>query len=141
VSGDHLALRQVVRSGRAFPVSGRLSPIPGSARSLNLTPVTGPNQFTNTPGQVAFTPDGSALLVTTKANGNNSDGALTALGNTGTNAGTVDATSAAQGRFLYVQTGGAGVVDEYAVGAGGSLTTIGSVTVAGAVGGEGIAAS
>lgn len=264
VYGDHLALRQVVSSGGAFPVSltvhgdhvyvlnalgagsvfgyrvagGRLSPIPGSARSLNLTPVTGPNQFTNTPGQVAFTPDGSALLVTTKANGNDidvfsvgrngrlssapvvnsepgavpfaisfgrtgdvliaeagpnalatfalsgggvlaqldialtgqsatcwvaragryfftsnagsasvsgytvgSDGTLTALGNTGTNAGTVDAASAAQGRFLYVQTGGVGVVDEFAVGAGGSLTGTGSVTVAGAVGGEGIAAS
>jgi 6-phosphogluconolactonase (cycloisomerase 2 family) len=264
VDGDRLALRQVVWSGGTFPVSvsvhgnyvyvlnalgggsvygyrvdgGRLSPMRGSARALNLTPVTGPNQFTNTPGQVAFTPDGSALLVTTKANGNDidvfsvgrdgrlsaapvvnsepgavpfaisfgrtgdvliaeagpsalatfalsgggaatqldialtgqsatcwvaragryfftsnagsasvsgytvgSDGSLTALGNTGTNAGTVDAVSAAQGRFLYVQTGGAGVVDEYAVGAGGSLTGIGSVTVAGAVGGEGIAAS
>jgi len=264
VYGDHLALRQVVWSGGTFPVSltvhgdyvyvlnalgagsvygyrvdgGRLSPIRGSARGLNLTPVTGPNQFTNTPGQVAFTPDGSALLVTTKMNGNNidvfsvgrggqlssspvvnsepgavpfaisfgrhadvliaeagpsalatfalssdgvltqldvaltgqsatcwvaragryfftsnagsasvsgyavgSDGSLTALGNTGTNAGTVDAASAAHGRFLYVQTGGAGVVDEFTVGAGGSLTEIGSVTVAGAVGGEGIAAS
>jgi 6-phosphogluconolactonase (cycloisomerase 2 family) len=264
VYGDHLALRQVVWSGGTFPVSvtvhgdyvyvlnalgagsvygyrvdgGRLSPIPGSARGLNLTPVTGPNQFTNTPGQVAFTPDGSALIVTTKMNGNDidvfsvgrggqlssspvvnsesgtvpfaisfdrhgrvliaeagpsalatfalsaggvltqldsaltgqaatcwvaragryfftsnagsasvsgytagPDGTLTALGNTGTNAGTVDATSAAHGRFLYVQTGGAGIVDEYTVGSGGALTEIGSVTVAGAVGGEGIAAS
>jgi 6-phosphogluconolactonase (cycloisomerase 2 family) len=264
VYGDHLALRQVVWSGGTFPVSltahgdyvyvlnadgsgsvygyrvdgGRLSPIPGSARELNLTPVTGASQFTNTPGQVAFTPDGSALLVTTKMNGNDidvfsvgrdgrlsrspvvnsepgavpfaisfgrpgdvliaeagpsalatfalsgggvltqldvaltgqsatcwvaragryfftsnagsasvsgyaagSDGSLTALGNTGTDAGTVDAASAAHGRFLYVQTGGAGVVDEYTVGGGGSLTEIGSVTVVGAVGGEGIAAS
>ncbi len=99
VSGDRLALRQVVWSGGTFPVSvtvhgdyvyvlnalgsgsvygyrvsgGQLSPIPGSSRSLNLTPVTGPNQYTNTPGQVAFTPDGSALIVTTKANGNDID--------------------------------------------------------------------
>jgi hypothetical protein len=32
-------------------------------------------------------------------------------------------------------------VDEYRTGAGGSLTEIGSVTVAGAVGGEGIVAA
>ena len=264
--GDQLALRQVVSSGGTFPVSltvhgdyvyvlnaldggsvygyrvdgGQLSPIPGSGRGLNLTPVTGPSQFTNTPGQVAFTPDGSALIVTTKMNGDDIDvfpvghggvlssvpvvnsepgtvpfainfgrhgdvliaeagpnalatfalsagvltqlnvadtgqsatcwvaragryfyasnagsgsvsgyatgfgGSLSALGNTATDAGTVDAAAAAHGRFLYVQAGKAGkagIVDEFAVGAGGSLTGIGSVTVAGAVGGEGIASS
>jgi 6-phosphogluconolactonase (cycloisomerase 2 family) len=99
VYGDQLALRQVVSSGGTFPASisvhgdyvyvlnalgsgsvygyqvagGQLSPIPGSERGLNLTPVTGPTQFTNTPGQVAFTPDGSALIVTTKMNGNDID--------------------------------------------------------------------
>jgi hypothetical protein len=65
---------------------------------------------------------------------------LTAGGNTATDAGTVDATAAGHGQFLYVQTGKSGIVDEYAVGAGGALTPIGSVTVAGAVGGEGITA-
>ena len=96
--GDRLALRQVVSSGGTFPVSvtvhgnyvyvlnaldggsvygyrvsdGRLSPIPGSLRVLGLNPAATP-QFTNTPGQVAFTPDGSALLVPTKANGNDVD--------------------------------------------------------------------
>jgi 6-phosphogluconolactonase (cycloisomerase 2 family) len=70
-----------------------------------------------------------------------SSGGLTGLGNTTTNAGTVDAAAAGHGRFLYVQTGGSGIVDEYAVGAGGALSPIGSVTVAGAVGGEGIAAA
>jgi len=65
-------------------------------------------------------------------------GQLGALGNTKTDAGTVDA-SATHG-FLYVQTGGAGIVDEFAVGSGGALSPIGSVTVAGAVGGEGIVA-
>jgi len=40
-----------------------------------------------------------------------------------------------------VQTGGNGIVDEFAVGTGGSLAKIGSVTVPGAVGGEGIVAS
>jgi hypothetical protein len=40
-----------------------------------------------------------------------------------------------------VQGGAAGVVDEFAVHADGSLTQIGSVTVPGAVAGEGIATS
>jgi len=259
VRGDRLELRQVVWAGGAFPVSvavygnhayvldalgggalygyrianGHLSPIPGSRRGLGLDPTATP-QFTNTPGQVAFTPDGSALLVTTKMNGNDVDvfavrpdgrlsaspvvnpepgtvpfaitfdryghvlvaeagpnalatfalsggtltplavadtgqmatcwvaragryfyvsnagsgsvsgyaaggsGSLTALGNTKTGAGTVDA-AAADG-FLYVQTGAAGIVDEFAVGAGGALTSLGSVTVAGSAGGEGIVA-
>lgn len=54
---------------------------------------------------------------------------------------TVDAASTPYGEFLYVQAGGPGAVDEFAVGHGGSLTKIGSVTVAGAAGGEGIVAS
>ena len=98
VSGDRLALRQVLGSGGSFPVSvavhgdvvyvlnalggGRvqgyrvfgsfLVPIPGSGRALGLDPTASP-QFTNTPGQVAFTPDGRQLIVTTKANGNDID--------------------------------------------------------------------
>jgi 6-phosphogluconolactonase (cycloisomerase 2 family) len=97
-SGDRLALRQVAGSGGVFPVSvavrgslvyvlnaldggsvqgfrvafGRLVPIPGSARSLGLNPDASP-QFTNTPGQVAFSPDGTQLIVTTKANGDDID--------------------------------------------------------------------
>ena len=97
VFGDHLALRQVISSGGAFPVSvtaedhtayvlnaeeggsiqgyaivfGHLFFLPGSHRSLDLT--TGkpgePEQFTHTPGQVALSPDGSELIVTTKAAG------------------------------------------------------------------------
>lgn len=260
VFGDRLELRQVVWSGGAFPVSvtvhgnhayvldaldggtlygyrianGHLAPIPGSSRPLGLNPNATP-QFTTTPGQVAFTPDGSRILVTTKANGNDVDvfavrpdgrlsrspvvnsepnavpfaisfdrdghvliaeagpsalaafglsgdgvltplaiadtgqmatcwvaragryfyvsnagsgtvsgyttddgGQLRALGNTKTDAGTVDASAA--GGFLYVQAGAAGIVDEFAVGAGGALTPLGSVTVAGAAGGEGIVA-
>jgi 6-phosphogluconolactonase (cycloisomerase 2 family) len=99
VRGDHLRLRQVLRSGGAFPVGlarsgnliyvvnaagagsikgyavhGRqLEPIARSLRSLHLTPVTGPTQFVNTPGQVSFSPDGRHLLVTTKANGSSID--------------------------------------------------------------------
>jgi hypothetical protein len=68
-----------------------------------------------------------------------SGGSLTALGQTSTDQGTVDSAITPSGRFLYVQTGAGGIVDEFAVGAGGALTEIGTVTVPGAVGGEGIA--
>jgi 6-phosphogluconolactonase (cycloisomerase 2 family) len=67
-------------------------------------------------------------------------GQLSPLGNTTTDAGTTDSASAAHGRFLYVRAGAAGIVDEFAVGARGRLTEIGSVTVANAVGGQGIVA-
>jgi hypothetical protein len=96
--GDKLSLRQVVGSGGTFPVSvathgdvvyvlnalnggsvqgywsffGRLFPIPGSNRPLHLNPTATP-QFVNTPGQVAFSPNGSQLIVTTKANGSDID--------------------------------------------------------------------
>jgi hypothetical protein len=43
------------------------------------------------------------------------------------------------GHYLYVQAGANGNVDEFAV-SGPRLTPIGSVTVPGAAGGEGIAA-
>jgi 6-phosphogluconolactonase (cycloisomerase 2 family) len=95
VDGDRLSLSQVVWSGGDFPVSvtvhgnhayvlnalgggslygyridgGHLAPIAGSYRALNLG-TTAKSQFTATPGQVAFTPDGSRLLVTTKATTN-----------------------------------------------------------------------
>jgi hypothetical protein len=260
--GDHLFLRQTIPSGGVFPVSiavhnglvyvlnaeeggsvagfrafgGRLVPIAGSVRPLGLNPTATP-QFVNTPGQVAFTPTGSQLIVTTKANGSSVDvfgvspsgrlsasptvnslpgavpfavsfdaaghpviseagtdalatfelspsgeltqldalgtgqaatcwvvrsgqyfyasnagsaslsdfqeGAgsqLTLFGQTTTDAGTVDATVPDGGRYLYVQTGGSGIVDEYSIAPSGALSAIGSVTVPGAVGGEGIVA-
>ena len=97
VFGDHLALRQVISSGGTFPVSvtaqrglvyvlnaeeggsiqgyavvfGHLVLVPSLHRALGL-PVVKPGkeeQFTHTPGQVAFSPDGSKLIVTTKAAG------------------------------------------------------------------------
>ena len=39
-------------------------------------------------------------------------------------------------RFLYVQTGRNGIVDEFSVGSNGALTLIGSVTVPGGAGGK-----
>jgi 6-phosphogluconolactonase (cycloisomerase 2 family) len=261
--GDTLSLQQVVYSGGAFPVSvavrgelvyvlnaenganiagfvsafGHLFPLPFSNRNLGLTIPTDTTQFVNTPGQVAFSPSGGQLIVTTKANGSDIDvfgigafglpsaspvvndepgtvpfaiafdgaghlvianantnalatyalfpngtvslidavgtgeaatcwvavagpylyasnagsalesgyessaaGTLTLLGQTATDPGTVDAAATADGQFLYVQTGGNGIVDEFAVNGNGTLTPIGSVTVAGAQGGEGIVA-
>jgi hypothetical protein len=58
-----------------------------------------------------------------------------------TDAGTVDAAATPDGQYLYAQAGANGIVDGYRVSPGGSLTEIGSVTVPGAAGGEGIAAS
>lgn len=264
VRGDHLSLQQVVSSGGVFPVSvtahgpfvyvlngmdggsvqgysswfGRLIPIPGSNRSLGLTipGTTTPTEFKYTPGQVAFSPNGSQLIVTTKLNttdidvfrvgpfGNlspspavnsepatgpfaltfdqaghlvvanvgsgalatytlNADGTvrlidsvathqsatcwvaaagrffytgnagsssetgfsatfagqLTFLGNTPTDPGTITGSATADGRYLYAKTGAKGIVDEFQVNGNGSLTKIGSVTVANAIGGNGIA--
>ncbi len=68
------------------------------------------------------------------------NGQLTLLGQTGTDPGTIDASASWGGQFLYVQTGGTGIVDEFQINANGTLTSIGSVTVVGAVGGEGIVA-
>jgi len=44
-------------------------------------------------------------------------------------------------RIVPAAAGKAGIVDEFAVGAGGALTAIGSVAVPGGAGGEGIAAA
>jgi hypothetical protein len=55
--------------------------------------------------------------------------------------GRSDALRGDHGRNFYVQTGAAGIVDEFGIGEDGALSPIGSVTVHGAVGGEGIAAS
>ena len=262
VAGDGLALSQVLPSGGSFPVSitthgnlvyvlnalnggsvqgyfvlgDHLLPLPGSTRQLGLNPLATP-QFTNTPGQVAFSPDGTKLVVTTKANGSaidvfrvgflgylssspvvnaepgavpfavsfdaagnlvvaeagtnalasfalSSDGTLTPLnttatgkaatcwiardgnyfyasnagsasesvfasgsggslsllGSASTDAGTVDAATTSDGRFLYVQAGGPGNIDGFRVNGDGSLTAVGSVTVPGAAGSEGIVA-
>jgi DNA-binding beta-propeller fold protein YncE len=264
VRGAALSRTQVIGSGGSFPVSVArdgnevfvlnardggsvqgflqvgdfLVRVPRWHRELGLDPTATP-EFTTTPGQVAFTPDGSKLLVTTKGNTSSVDifsmtrsrhlsrtpvvddlpgavpfamafdrrghlllaeagtnalatfavrrnGALrpiaTAatgqaatcwiarvgdrvylsnaasanlsgyrlspaatvaadLGQTATDAGTVDAAASSDHRFLYVQTGAAGIVDEFSVAANGGLRPLGSVTVPDAIGAEGIAAT
>jgi 6-phosphogluconolactonase (cycloisomerase 2 family) len=98
VHGDRLERRQIVGSGGQFPVSvavhdgvvyvlnarsggsvqgfvqlGRfLVRVPAWHRSLGLDPTAAP-EFVNTPGDVAFSPRGDQLIVTTKANGNQID--------------------------------------------------------------------
>jgi hypothetical protein len=61
----------VLNAGGAGVVQGfdatTMHRIPGSARSLHLTPDLVP-EFLNTPGQIGLTPDGRQLVVTTKAN-------------------------------------------------------------------------
>lgn len=262
VDRDRLSLLQTLPSGGSFPVSVAVSgnlayvlnardggsvqalridhrhvqQIADSSRALGLDAAATP-EFTHTPGQVTFTPDGSKLLVTTKANGNQvdvfsvlpsgrlgaatvnplpgsvpfagafdaaghlllteagtntvasftvdpsgtltplaavatgqaatcwittigahayasnagsasltgvlaaADGTLSIVGQTATDHGTVDAAASADQKFLYVQTGAAGIVDEYQVQTDGTLAQVGAVTVPGAVGAEGIAAS
>lgn len=92
VQGDRLRLEDVLPSGGDFPASVAirgnlayvlnsggagtvqgyrvdeqgLAPVAGSARSLGLANTSPPN-FLMSPGQVGFTPDGSKLIVTTKA--------------------------------------------------------------------------
>jgi 6-phosphogluconolactonase (cycloisomerase 2 family) len=93
VHGDQLTRQQVISSGGTFPVSvafhgdlvyvlnargggsvqgyqftsGGLVLIPAWHRSLGLDPSLTP-EFSHTPGQIGFTPDGSKIVVTTKAN-------------------------------------------------------------------------
>lgn len=92
VFGPLLVRQQVLPSGGSFPASiavhddlvyvlnaggegvlqgyqvrrGWLRPLDGSARSLGLANAT-PPLFSSAPGQIGFSPDGSTVLVTTKA--------------------------------------------------------------------------
>ena len=98
VHGDRLQRLQVTGAGGTFPVSVtvhrgvvyvlnardggsiqgflQLGPalvrVPQWHRSLGLDPAATP-EFVNTPGDIAFSPRGDQLIVTTKANGNQID--------------------------------------------------------------------
>jgi 6-phosphogluconolactonase (cycloisomerase 2 family) len=72
--------------------------------------------------------------------GDAGNGALASQGTAATDPGTVDAAVTPNGADLYVQAGASGSVDEFAVTTSGSLVKIGSITVPGAIGGEGIVA-
>src|SRR5580693_8044500 len=159
VLGDHLALRQVLSSGGSFPVSvavhgnlvyvlngedggsvqgyvsafGRLFPIPGSTRALGLNPAATP-QYTNTPGQVAFSPNGSQLIVTTKENGSDVDvfrvfgfGQLSPTPVVNSEPGTVPfaVTFDQEGNLVVAEA--AGALASFRLNAGGTLTLLDAV--------------
>jgi 6-phosphogluconolactonase (cycloisomerase 2 family) len=160
VRGDRLALRQVIASGGQFPVSvavhgdlvyvanaenggsvqgyrilgGRLAPIPGSNRALGLNPAATP-QFTNTPGQVAFSPGGSQLIVTTKANGSDIDvfgvrwdGRLSAAPVVNSEPGTVPfAISFDRAGHLVIAEAGTNALATFSLGGRGTVTPLDAV--------------
>jgi 6-phosphogluconolactonase (cycloisomerase 2 family) len=155
VHGDRLVRRQVIGSGGSFPVSiavrdpvvyvldardggavqgylrlgDHLLRVPGWHRDLGLDPTATP-EFTNTPGQVAFTPDGRHLLVTTKANGNAVDvfavdrfGGLSATPTVNTLPNAVPfAVAFDAGENLALAEAGPNAVATFAVGRSGALT-------------------
>jgi DNA-binding beta-propeller fold protein YncE len=158
VDGAQLSHRITVASGGKVPVSvtasggriyvlnagshgsvqgfeaGTLHRIPGSFRSLDLTPGLTP-QFLNTPGQIGLTPNGRQLVVTTKANTSAIDvfrvfagGALTS-----TPTVTVSATPVPFGFTfdrqgdLVVAEAGTSALTTYAINADGSATELASV--------------
>jgi 6-phosphogluconolactonase (cycloisomerase 2 family) len=113
----------------------------GSLTQLAPTVLTGQKGtcWVISDGRLLFTTNPGSASVTSLSSA--ASGQAKVLGSTPTDAGTVDPVISADGRFLYVETGAAGIVDEFAVHANGTLTNIGSVTVANAAGAEGIAAS
>ena len=112
--GDTLVRKQVISSGGQFPVS--IAVHGSQVFVLNALGGASVSGFVQSGGAVAL------------------------LGNTATDAGTVDAAASSDGHYLYVQAGGAGNVDAYRIDPDGSPTETDSVTVPGAVGGEGIVA-
>ena len=90
-------------------------------------------------GNQLFATNPGSASVTTLRTGPNGDASI--VGNAATDSGTVDPVVSADGHYLYVETGAAGILDEFRIAANGSLTKIGSVVVPDAVGAEGIAAA
>ncbi|HSC49718.1 MAG TPA: hypothetical protein VLD16_05585 [Gaiellaceae bacterium] len=131
----HDRLVYVVNAGGAGVVEGfriaghRLVSIPGSARSLGLANTDPPN-FLTSPGQVGFSPDGSELLVTTKASTSSidvfavgPDGRLSAAPVANPSATPVPfAFTFGAGGRLVAGEAGASSVTTYALAADGSLS-------------------
>jgi 6-phosphogluconolactonase (cycloisomerase 2 family) len=68
------------------------------------------------------------------------EGTLVPLTTTPTDPGTVDSAASTDGHYLYAQTGGNGILDEFRIDADGSLTAIGTQLAPDTIGGEGIVA-
>jgi Lactonase, 7-bladed beta-propeller len=159
VDGAHLSDRVTVPSGGSLPVSvtasggriyvlnaggagsvqgfhtGSLGQIPGSGRSLLLTPGLTP-QFLNTPGQIGLTPDQRQLVVTTKANGSSIDvfrvsasGALSAAPTVTTAANPVPfGFTFDRAGDLVVAEAGTNALTTYAINADGTVSELASIT-------------
>jgi 6-phosphogluconolactonase (cycloisomerase 2 family) len=114
------------------------------ARSGKLTGLG--TELTEQAATCWVTADGDTLYASNAGSGtisayrDNGSGKLTALGNTATDAGTVDATVSADGNFLYAEAGAAGIIDVFRISPSGSLTKTGTAAIPGGVGAEGIAA-
>lgn len=155
--GRQVRLLQVVSSGGMFPdsvavhgdlvyvlnaggqgtVTGyrllgrRLFPLPGSSRSLGLKNTTPPNYLTS-PGEVGFSPNGSELIVTTKASTSSLDvfgvsrlGQLSATPTVTPDPGNVPfAFTYTPSGQLVVTEAGPSALHTYALAAGGSLTSL-----------------
>jgi len=158
VRGDTLIRSQVISSGGQFPVSiavrgnqvfvlnalggasvsgfvqfgGRLIPVPSWQRDLGLG-TSSSTVFTGTPGQIAFTPDGSQLVVTTKGAANSVD--VFADGPSGPSAQPTVTSLPGQlpfgitfdryGHLALAETG-TDTVATFAIAPGGTLTQLGS---------------
>lgn len=113
-------------------VGAALVKVPGWHRELGLNPAQTP-EFTSTPGQVVFTPDGSKLIVTTKGNGNDIDvftvgpfGGPSVRPVVNADPGNVPfAVSFDAGGHLAVAEAGANAVATFSVNPGGTLGLIG----------------
>ncbi len=161
VDGTHLNVEQQLPSGGLFPDSiatsgrlvsvlnaggagavaefewfnGRLVPLAGQVRSLGLSNTT-PPEFHHGAGEVAYTPDGQHLIVTTKLSTNAYDvfsvGANGALGSapvvtTSVNALPFSFTFDAAGNVVGAEASNSSVTT-YRVNANGSLTSLGTVS-------------
>jgi hypothetical protein len=115
---------------QGFRIAGsQLAAMPGSARSLGLANSDPPN-FLTSPGQIGFSPDGSQLLVVTKASGSHidvfsvaADGRLSAAPRVSASATPVPFAftfDPASGRLVVAETG-ASDLSTYTLGSDGSL--------------------
>jgi 6-phosphogluconolactonase (cycloisomerase 2 family) len=160
VQGTHLFAEQQLPSGGLFPDSiatsgnlvtvlnaggagsvaefqwffGRLVPLAGQVRSLNLSNTTPPD-FHHGPGQLAYTPNGQHLIVTTKLSTNAYDVfSVGANGALGANPVVTAAVNDLPFSFVFDAAGNVvateaatSSVTTYRVNANGSLSSIGTV--------------
>lgn len=165
VQGDHLTLTQQVSSGGQFPdsvtSSGNLvavlnaggsgsvaefqlrgpflAPLPNEVRSLNLSNTT-PPEFHHGAGEVAYTPNGQHLIVTTKLSSNDYDVfSVSGNGQLGASPTVTSSITALPFSFTFDAAGNVvateaatSTVSVYQVNANGSLTSLGSVSDGGA---------